>query len=105
MPNDLVRRPSEGLALGRAGREIRRLDRDAIVAAHAQDVRALLFFRHLRLAEDGNMLRVQAITRQVAFAKAKTEECPEALPAIAIALEDFIAVTGLAYRQAFAAVA
>jgi hypothetical protein len=102
MPNELVRRPSAGVVLGRAGREIRRLDREAMVAAHAQDVKALLFFRQLRLAEDGHMLWVQSITRQVGVAKAATEDCPEALPAIAEALGEFMAVTRVAYRQAFA---
>jgi len=102
VPNQLSIRSPAAAPMGRAARDIRRVNNQAAVALHTQELAAFLYYQHSRLAEDATILRVQSIKRVVDFAKAATEDTPEALPAVAVALEDCLMATGMAFRQAFA---
>lgn len=102
--SDLMRRDGGALARNvsfRAGREVRRLDQQAFLAAHELELRALLHQRESEHAEFATFERIHSAGILTAAARAAVELDPAAGPMVESALRDWDASAGRRFRQTY----
>jgi hypothetical protein len=99
---DLIRPNTNVPAVSmRTGRELRNLDRQALVAGREIDLRAALYQREQIHAEFATFERITSARVLTGAARAAVETDPAVAPLVSSALEDWDAAIGRSFRRTF----